>query len=89
MAVLTRNGLRDSIWRTSGIKLPGFDIEAMIDRTVTSPRWMHLAPSNLYRGMIAPLQQSLLESGVVEDGMIAVETHDNQVIDEYCRCALC
>lgn len=85
MAVLTRSGLRDSIWRTSGIELPGFNIEAMVGRTVTSPRWMHLAPSNLYRGMIAPLQQSLLESGAAEDGMIAIETHDKQVIDDIYR----
>jgi fructuronate reductase len=85
MAVLTRSGLGDSYWRTSGIKLPGFDIDAMINRAVSSPRWVHLAPSNLYRGMIAPLQQSLLESGAVEYGMIAVETHDRQVIDDVYR----
>ena len=82
MVVLTKSGLGDSYWRTSGIRLPGFDIDAMIDKTVSSPRWVHLAPSNLYRGMIAPLQQSLLESGAVEDGMIAVETHDKQVMDD-------
>ena len=87
MAALTRNGLRDPAWRTSGIKLPGFDVEAMMEKTVASPRWLHLAPSNLYRGMIAPLQQELLESGAVEYGMIAVETHDRQVIDDiYAPC---
>ncbi len=82
MTVLTRNGLNDPAWQTSGIKLPGFDIQAMMEKTADSPRWLHLAPSNLYRGMIAPLQQELLESGAVEYGMIAVETHDRQVIDD-------
>ena len=85
MAVLTRTGLRDSAWQTLGVKLPGFDIEAMTEKTVASPRWIHLAPSNLYRAMIAPLQQVLLESGSVDYGMIAVETHDKQVIDNIYR----
>ena len=35
--------------------------------------------------MIAPLQQSLLESGAADYGMIAVETHDKQVIDNIYR----
>ena len=75
----------DSIWQDSGIELPGFDIQSMKEKTLASPRWMHLAPSNLYRGMIAPLQQELLESGAVDCGMVAVETHDRQVIDDIYR----
>jgi fructuronate reductase len=82
MAVLTRTGLMNSAWQDSGIKLPGFDIQSMREKTLASPRWMHLAPSNLYRGMIAPLQQELLESGAVDCGMVAIETHDRQVIDD-------
>ncbi len=85
MAVLTRAGLMDSIWQDTGIMLPGFDVQSMRKKTLLSPRWMHLAPSNLYRGMIAPLQQELLESGAVDCGMIAVETHDRQVIDDIYR----
>ncbi len=85
MAVLTKAGLEDRAWQALGIKLPGFDIQAMIGRTVASPIWIHIAPSNLYRGMIAPLEQGLLESGAVECGMIAVETHDKQVIDDIYR----
>lgn len=88
MAFLTRAELRNSFhdsfthWQNIGITLPRFDIEAMVERTRKSPRWMHLAPSNLYRAMVAPLQQELLELGAVEEGMVAVETHDRQVIDE-------
>jgi fructuronate reductase len=90
MAVLTRAGLEDPAWQNlvetrHAVSLPGFDIEAMIEKTVALPRWIHLAPSNLYRAMIAPLQQSLLESGSVDYGMIAVETHDEQVIDDIYR----
>lgn len=81
MAILTGKGIEDVIWRDLEVGVPGFDINSMAERTKASPKWIHLAPSNLYRGMIAPLQQKLLESGVVEYGMIAVETHDKQVID--------
>ena len=88
MAFLTRAELKNSFpdsfmhWQNIGITLPRFDIEAMVERTRQSPRWMHIAPSNLYRAMVAPLQQELLELGVVEEGIVAVETHDRQVIDE-------
>lgn len=85
MVILTKTGLKDPAWRASQIKLPCFDIDAMTEKTIVSPRWIHLAPSNLYRGMVAPLQQALLESGWAEAGMIAVETHDKQVIDSIYR----
>jgi len=85
MNVLTKIGLEDPAWQASGVEMPDFHIEAMARNTMASPRWIHLAPSNLYRGMIAPLQQMLLESGAADYGMIAVETHDRQVIDRIYR----
>lgn len=80
MIYLTKNGIKNPFWQKIGIKTPDFLIDDMIRRTTAEPKWIHLAPSNLYRGMIAPIQQYLLESGLVQDGMIAIETYDKQVI---------
>ncbi|MBD3181144.1 mannitol dehydrogenase family protein [Candidatus Poribacteria bacterium] len=82
MAVLTEKGLTDSYWQKIGIKIPGFNIASMKKRTKASPRWIHLAPSNLFRAMVAPIQQQLLEIGAVDYGMIAVETYDQEVIEQ-------
>ena len=82
MLALTRNGLKDPRWRQLGIKLPEFDILKMIKKTVSAPKWIHIAPSNIYRSMIATIQQKLIESGIIDYGMIAIETHDVQVIED-------
>ena len=57
----------------------------MIDNTKSAPKWIHIAPSNIYRSMIAPISQKLIESGSVDYGMIAIETHDFQVIENIYR----
>jgi len=81
MLILTRDDLRNPEWNKLEIKLPEFDIPQMIKRTKSAPRWIHIAPSNIYRSMIAPIQQNLIESTAVDYGMIAIETHDVQVIE--------
>lgn len=82
MLNLTKDGLKDPKWKETDIKLPEFDVDLMVNRTKSSPRWIHIAPSNLYRAMIAPIQQKLIESGYADYGMIAIETHDVQVIED-------
>ncbi len=82
MKALTLKGIKDRSWRDSCIDLPSFDIETVINKTLKSPKWIHVAPSNIYRAMIAPLQQKLIDLGLSEEGMIAIETYDKQVIDD-------
>ncbi|MDQ1316666.1 MAG: fructuronate reductase [Candidatus Poribacteria bacterium] len=85
MLILTRDGIKNHEWSQLDIRLPEFNIPQMIDRTKSAPKWIHIAPSNIARSMIAPIQQKLIESGVVDYGMIAIETHDIQIIEDiYC-----
>jgi fructuronate reductase len=85
MLILTKEGLKNPEWNRLEIKLPEFDIPQMINHTKSTPKWIHIAPSNIYRSMIATIQQKLIESGVVDYGMIAIETHDIQVIKDIYR----
>ena len=85
MVELTRKGLLDTAWKDTGVSLPQFDVEEMVDRTKEKPTWVHIAPSNLYVGEIAPIQQALLESKIVGEGIIGIETWDEEIVHKIYR----
>ncbi|MCL2811491.1 MAG: mannitol dehydrogenase family protein [Clostridia bacterium] len=64
------------------MKLPQYDIAAMVAKTKAAPIWVHFGAGNLFRGFIASLQQRLLNQGLAEKGIIAVETYDYDIIDQ-------
>jgi len=69
---LTRASIKNrKSWEAAAVTLPAFDIEAMIRRTLEAPCWVHFGPGNLFRGFIAGLQQTLLNKGRSDRGIIA------------------
>jgi len=82
---LTRDSLSASVWKGTGVELPQFDVKEMVERTMKKPTWIHIAPGNLYVGEIAPIQEMLLESGSVREGIIGVETWDEEIVDKIYR----
>ncbi|MBR1658947.1 MAG: mannitol dehydrogenase family protein [Oscillospiraceae bacterium] len=62
-------------WVSAGIRLPAFDRQAMRAETEAHPTWVHFGPGNLFRAFHAPLQQSLLEQGLVSGGIYAVKIY--------------
>lgn len=81
MLILSREGIRDDQWRDTAVRMPNFDVGSIIDKTKSSTKWIHIAPSNIFRAMIAPLQQNLIELGLEECGIIAIETYDPEIIN--------
>ncbi len=80
---LCRKELKETaLWEKAGVKLPGFDVEAMISATEEAPVWVHFGAGNIFRGFIAVLQQRLLEQGLQKSGIIAAETFDYDIIDQ-------
>ncbi|PHO08061.1 mannitol dehydrogenase [Thermoanaerobacterium thermosaccharolyticum] len=80
---LKRHELKDpKKWEEMGIKLPQFDIDKVIDETKKNPRWVHFGAGNIFRGFIAMLQQTLLNKGLADSGIIAVESYDFEVHDK-------
>ena len=72
-------------WEKAGIRLPGFDREAMRQATKECPQWIHFGAGNIFRAFPAALQQELLNQGAEKTGIIAVSyTH----LDVYKRQAL-
>lgn len=70
-----------AFWRQAGVKLPGFDLNAMKAATEEAPVWVHFGAGNIFRGFIAVLQQRLLEQKLETCGIIAAETFDYDIID--------
>jgi fructuronate reductase len=79
---LNNAGLKDpSQWEKAGIKLPAFDRDAMIKATKEAPQWVHFGAGNIFRAFPAALQQSLLERGAADTGIVVAEGYDYEIID--------
>ena len=80
---LNYNDLKNTAqWEAAGIKLPGYDVQAMVAATTASPIWIHFGSGNIFRGFIAQLQQTLLNKKVATKGIVAVDTFDYDIIDK-------
>lgn len=65
--------------------MPAFDRESMILQTKQNPGWLHFGPGNIFRAHIASLQQSLLNDGLTDFGIIAVAPNDGEIVDKVYR----
>ena len=69
-------------WQNTGVRLPTYDVQKMVEETRKTPVWLHFGAGNAFRALIAVLQQRLLESNYSKVGIIAAETHDTDIIDK-------
>ncbi len=80
---LSFKGIQDrASWEAAGVALPDFDWRKMAEATEKAPVWVHFGAGNIFRGFIARLQQSLLEQGLSETGILAADTFDYDIIDK-------
>lgn len=73
--------IKVSAWEACNIELPRFDIKAVKYETAKCPKWMHFGAGNIFRGFIAACQDELLNKGLADTGIVAVETFDEALID--------
>jgi len=73
------------LWAAAGIVLPAFDREKMIASTENEPIWVHFGAGNIFRALPAVLQQTLLNRGLAEKGIIAAEGYDEEIIERTYR----
>lgn len=69
-------------WADKGVELPQFDVAQMREKTLAAPSWLHFGAGNIFRGFIARLAQDLLDQGLNDKGIIAVESYDEEIIEK-------
>ena len=80
---LTLDGIKErQAWEKAGIKLPGYDVEAVSKKAKDAPGWVHFGIGNIFRVFIGGIADGLLEEGVLDRGITCVETFDYDVIDK-------
>ena len=62
--------------------LPRFDIAKMRENTAQSPTWIHFGAGNIFRMFPAAMQQTLLDKGLAESGIVVCESYDEELIDK-------
>lgn len=81
---LTLEGIKDrSAW--TGYHLPAFDVEKMCAVTKEEPVWLHFGSGNIFRAFLCSVAQRLLESGDMQQGITAAESHGTEIITECFR----
>ena len=86
MLILNEAGLRDrAAWERAGYALPGYDREAMKQKTKASPVWAHFGAGNIFRAFQANAAQRLLNAGLTDTGIVAVEGYDYEVVEKGYR----
>lgn len=69
-------------WEELCVEMPKFDLDALTKNTAANPSWVHFGAGNIFRGFMANIQQKLLDMGLVNTGIVAVETFDHDIIDK-------
>ena len=83
---LTRNGLLDrEAWNKAGIALPSYDTEAVRQKTLAHPVWVHFGIGNIFRIFLGTAADDLIAQGLLDRGIICAETFDFEVVDKVYR----
>jgi len=83
MMNLTLAGIKEtSKWESAGIRLPQYDVSAMIGKTKENPTWVHFGAGNIFRIFLGGVADDLLEAGLMTTGITCVEVFDQEIVDK-------
>lgn len=86
MIELSNKGLENKAeWEEKGYSLPKYDREKMAAATKENPVWVHFGAGNIFRAFQANVVQNLLNDGVLDRGLVAVEGFDYEIIEKMYR----
>jgi fructuronate reductase len=82
MLELTKRCIKEkkADFEKAGVHIPAFDLDDVYKRTFDAPVWVHFSSGNLFKGYHSVLAQRLIEQGVTNKGVIAVEPFDYEII---------
>ena len=77
--VLNNESIKNRVaWEKIGYRLPDYDREAMIAKTVANPTWLHFGAGNIFKAFQADACQRLLDAGLWDTGIIAAERREKK-----------
>ncbi len=81
---LTLQGIQNdrAAFEAAGYHLPTFDYETVRKNTTKAPAWIHFGAGNIFRAFQCNVAQNLLNAGVLDKGIIAVEGFDYEIIEK-------
>ena len=83
---LSEAGLKNKEqWTSAGYTLPAFDREKAIAATKENPVWVHFGIGNIFRAFQCNVADILLNEGVMDRGITAVEGYDCEIVDKVCE----
>lgn len=86
MIDLSNKGLENRAeWEAKGYDLPKYDRAAVEAATKENPFWVHFGAGNIFRAFQANVVQRLLNDGVIDRGLVAVEGFDYEIIEKMYR----
>ncbi len=86
MMTLNEKGLENRAeWKEKGYELPEFDRKKVLAATKEAPFWVHFGAGNLFRAFQANVVQRLLNEGVLDRGLVAVEGFDYEIVEKMYR----
>lgn len=75
------------LWEAKSYNVSTYDRAKVITNTHENPEWIHFGAGNIFRSFQANIAEELLEKGLIETGIIAVEGYDLEIIDSsYTPC---
>lgn len=69
-------------WAQKGYDLPKFDVERV---RAAAPRWVHFGAGNIFRSFIACTQQTVLDKGLCDHGIVVCEGFDPEIVERAYR----
>ena len=72
-------------WLSRGYALPAFNREEAVAATKANPVWVHFGIGNIFRAFQCNVAQTLLNEGVMDRGITAVEGYDCEIVDKVCE----
>ena len=83
---LNEKGLQGKkVWENKGYKLPQYNRTVVMATTKEHPFWIHFGAGNIFRAFQANVIQNLLNSGLIEKGLIVAEGFDYEIIEKMNR----
>lgn len=74
--------MNKSKWEQAGFETLEYNREQVIANTIENPNWVHFGAGNIFRAFLANVQNTILNAGKSNKGIIVAEGFDYEIIEK-------